>query len=209
MACGACIVSTNVGGIPHLVQHESEALLVDPGRTRPDGRAPSSAYSPIVPWPPVSPGRPRQSRILDWSAVLPQWTGLLKSVARPTDPIYISSEEEHLPMQWKSAPRPPSPQTPSTTTTKNDHDTLLNSPQRLCVSASKPRGRSLRCLGDLRISAVKGVLATPDSPRSPFSLPSNPAQPREPFVFPHVLTPLRQIHTRVLRVSSAISASPR
>ena len=39
MACGACIVSTNVGGIPHLVQQERDALLVDPGRSRTDGAA--------------------------------------------------------------------------------------------------------------------------------------------------------------------------
>src|SRR5690606_12202159 len=30
MACGLCIVSTNVGGIPYLLEHELDALLVPP-----------------------------------------------------------------------------------------------------------------------------------------------------------------------------------
>jgi len=30
MACGLCIVSTNVGGIPYLLKHEEDALLVPP-----------------------------------------------------------------------------------------------------------------------------------------------------------------------------------
>src|SRR5262249_6851279 len=31
MACGLCIVSTNVGGIPYLLEHEHDALLVPSG----------------------------------------------------------------------------------------------------------------------------------------------------------------------------------
>jgi glycosyltransferase involved in cell wall biosynthesis len=31
MACGLCVVSTNVGGIPYLLRHGQEALLVPPG----------------------------------------------------------------------------------------------------------------------------------------------------------------------------------
>lgn len=32
MACGLCIVSTNVGGIPFLLNHEQDAILVDPDK---------------------------------------------------------------------------------------------------------------------------------------------------------------------------------
>src|SRR6185436_16069131 len=30
MACGLCVVNTNVGGLPYLLEHEEDALLVPP-----------------------------------------------------------------------------------------------------------------------------------------------------------------------------------
>jgi glycosyltransferase involved in cell wall biosynthesis len=81
MACGLCIVSTNVGGIPYLLEHERDALLVPPG----DPIAMAGSIRRIL----VEPGLAhrlslnarRKAETFDWSNILPQWEHLLSSIA--------------------------------------------------------------------------------------------------------------------------------
>jgi glycosyltransferase involved in cell wall biosynthesis len=80
MACGLCIVSTNVGGMPYLVDHEKDGLLVAPG----DARAMASAIRRILTEPGLAERLSRNARKkaerFDWSIILPEWERLLRRV---------------------------------------------------------------------------------------------------------------------------------
>jgi glycosyltransferase involved in cell wall biosynthesis len=82
MACGLCIVSTNVGGIPHLLENEHDALLVPPD----DPQAMSMAIRRILEEPGLarrlSANARRKAEIFDWDVILPQWEALLESANR-------------------------------------------------------------------------------------------------------------------------------
>jgi glycosyltransferase involved in cell wall biosynthesis len=92
MACGLCIVSTNVGGIPFLLQHERNALLVDQN----DPAAMSAAVRRILAEPELAERLSRNARQdaerFDWSAVIPRWDALLHSVARFGESAYLPAE---------------------------------------------------------------------------------------------------------------------
>lgn len=81
MACGLCIVSTNVGGIPYLLEHEKDALLVPPR----DPEAMAAAVRRVLEEPGLAERLSRSARAkvkqFDWQVILPQWDGLLRSVA--------------------------------------------------------------------------------------------------------------------------------
>lgn len=81
MACGLCVVSTNVGGIPYLLKHEHTALLIPPD----DPEAMAAAVRRLLTEPGLAArlsqnGR-REAEQFDWSLVLPHWDSLLKDVA--------------------------------------------------------------------------------------------------------------------------------
>lgn len=82
MACGLCVVSTNVGGIPYLLQHEHDALLVRPNNPA----AMAAAVSRLLTKPSLAEQLSRNARRkaeqFDWSHVLPQWDALLTAVAK-------------------------------------------------------------------------------------------------------------------------------
>jgi glycosyltransferase involved in cell wall biosynthesis len=82
MAAGLCIVSTNVGGIPYLLEHEQDALLVPPR----DEEAMARAVVRILTEPGLAARLSRNARAkaeqLDWAVILPKWEQLLASVAR-------------------------------------------------------------------------------------------------------------------------------
>jgi glycosyltransferase involved in cell wall biosynthesis len=77
MACGLCVISTNVGGIPYLLEHEYDAILVPPN----DPDAMAAAVRRVL----TEPGLAKRLSInarqkaeqFDWSAFLPQWTALV------------------------------------------------------------------------------------------------------------------------------------
>lgn len=77
MACGLCIVSTDVGGIPKLLQHERDSLLVPPD----DPEAMAAAVRRILTEPGLAEALSRNARRkaeqFDWSVLLPQWRDLL------------------------------------------------------------------------------------------------------------------------------------
>ena len=80
MACGLCVVSTNVGGIPYLLKHEKDALLVPPN----DPEAMAAAVRRTLTEPGLaarlSENARRKAEQFDWSIVLPQWEKLLMEV---------------------------------------------------------------------------------------------------------------------------------
>jgi glycosyltransferase involved in cell wall biosynthesis len=82
MAAGLCIVSTNVGGIPYLLEHERDALLVPPR----DTDAMARAVRRVLQEPGLAARLSRNARAkaetLDWAVVLPQWEELFTALAR-------------------------------------------------------------------------------------------------------------------------------
>lgn len=80
MAAGLCVVSTSVGGIPFLLQHEENALLVPPR----DPDAMSTAVERLLADPALaaklSEGGHRLARECDWQIVLSQWENIFRSL---------------------------------------------------------------------------------------------------------------------------------
>lgn len=81
MACGLCVVSTNVGGLTYLVEDGADALLVPPA----DEEAMTAAVRRILKDPGLagrlsSAGRAKVERF-DWAAVLPEWLKVLGALA--------------------------------------------------------------------------------------------------------------------------------
>jgi len=80
MACGLCIVSTNVGGIPYLLEHEKNALLVPPD----DPDAMAEAVFRLLTEPGLSARLSNNARRkiekFDWSVVLQKWETLFYQV---------------------------------------------------------------------------------------------------------------------------------
>ena len=85
MACGVCVVSTNVGGIPYLLDHEHDALLVPSD----DPVAMATAIRRLLCEPRLSERLSRNARQkvkqFDWSVIFPQWEELLASIISRTE----------------------------------------------------------------------------------------------------------------------------
>jgi L-malate glycosyltransferase len=81
MACGACVVSTRIGGVPHLVRDGADGLLIEPRNSE----AMAAAVDRLLSTPALAASLSRAARSktekFDWSLVLPQWQDLLSSVA--------------------------------------------------------------------------------------------------------------------------------
>lgn len=83
MAAGLCVVSTSVGGLPYLLEHERSALLVPPR----DAAAMARAVERVLAEPGLaerlSRGGHARAGQNDWPRVLDQWTDMLTTaVAR-------------------------------------------------------------------------------------------------------------------------------
>jgi len=80
MACGLCVVSTNVGGILYLLEDEQDALLVPPN----DSKAMADAVERILTEPglaeKLSLNARKKAEGFDWQVVLPQWEALFTEV---------------------------------------------------------------------------------------------------------------------------------
>jgi glycosyltransferase involved in cell wall biosynthesis len=80
MACGLPVVSTNVGGIPYLLEDGKTALLVPPA----DVEAMSNAVGRLWREPELAVSLARhgleQVKAHDWAVVLPRWESLLESL---------------------------------------------------------------------------------------------------------------------------------
>lgn len=82
LACGLCVVSTNAGGVPFLLTHGEDSLLVRPG----DAAAMQNAVLRLLAEPDlcgrISEAAREKAVQFDWNRVLPQWVGLIREVAR-------------------------------------------------------------------------------------------------------------------------------
>lgn len=85
MACGLCIVSTDVGGVPHLVRDGEEALLVPAG----DAAATAGALRRLMEEPALaerlSGNARKKAEGFDWSAVFPAWEAVLQGLRIPSE----------------------------------------------------------------------------------------------------------------------------
>ncbi|HEX8118389.1 MAG TPA: glycosyltransferase family 4 protein, partial [Pyrinomonadaceae bacterium] len=81
LATGLCVVSTNVGGVPHLLEDGRDALLVPPR----DAGAMAAAVRRLLKDAALAERLSRAGLMkaagFDWSRVFPQWEELLASVA--------------------------------------------------------------------------------------------------------------------------------
>jgi glycosyltransferase involved in cell wall biosynthesis len=84
MACGLCIVSTNVGGLPFLLEHEKDALLVPPN----DAAAMAAAVKRVLTEEGLAERLSRNARKkaagLDWVEIMPLWHGLFQNLTSLT-----------------------------------------------------------------------------------------------------------------------------
>ncbi|MFC1878370.1 glycosyltransferase family 4 protein [Chloroflexota bacterium] len=84
MACGLCVVSTQVGGLPYLLEHEKDSLLVPAN----DPAAMSSAVRRLLGTPNLSVSISQNARLkaegLDWGTVFPLWQDLITEVNEQT-----------------------------------------------------------------------------------------------------------------------------
>jgi glycosyltransferase involved in cell wall biosynthesis len=82
MACGLCVVSTNVGGLPYLLENEHDALLVPPN----DAEAMAAAVRRILTEPGLAQRLSFNARQKvenwDWSRLLPRWEELFRTIAK-------------------------------------------------------------------------------------------------------------------------------
>jgi glycosyltransferase involved in cell wall biosynthesis len=80
-ASGLCVVSTNVGGLSHLLTHGRDALLVPPR----DPAAMAAAVRDVIASPSLaaalSAGARESVERFDWQRVLPRWEALLAEIA--------------------------------------------------------------------------------------------------------------------------------
>ena len=81
MACGLCVVTTSVGGIPHLIEDGRSGLLVPPD----DAAAMAGAVRRVLTTEGLARRLSEDGRRIaersDWSKVLPQWESILGRLA--------------------------------------------------------------------------------------------------------------------------------
>jgi glycosyltransferase involved in cell wall biosynthesis len=86
MACGLCVISTKVGGIPYLLENERNALLVPPG----DERAMAEGVLRILREPGLAGQLSKNARLkaetYDYSRIIPKWEELFRRAASISDP---------------------------------------------------------------------------------------------------------------------------
>jgi glycosyltransferase involved in cell wall biosynthesis len=84
MACGLCVVSSNAGGLPYLLDDGNDSLLVPPD----DAAAMAEAIRRLLHDGDLAARLSQQARrkaeTFDWTAILPQWESLLREVAGHT-----------------------------------------------------------------------------------------------------------------------------
>jgi glycosyltransferase involved in cell wall biosynthesis len=82
MACGLLVISTNVGGIPYLLQDGHDALLVPPNDAQAMAQAVRRVLTTCELAERLSDNARRKTEQMDWSVILPEWEKLLLDVQR-------------------------------------------------------------------------------------------------------------------------------
>lgn len=84
MACGLCVVSTKVGGIPYLLTHRRDSLLIEPD----NAQQMASEILRLLITPELANTISRNARAkvenYDWSLILPEWLKLFRQLAETT-----------------------------------------------------------------------------------------------------------------------------
>ncbi len=80
MACGLCVVSTNVGGLPYLLRDGENALLVPPNSPEAMAAAVRRVFTERGLAERLSRNARTKATLHDWAVVLPQWEELLSSL---------------------------------------------------------------------------------------------------------------------------------
>ena len=80
MACGLCVVSTNVGGLPYLLRDGKDALLVPPNSPEAMAAAVQRVFTERGLAERLSRNARAKATLYDWTVVLPQWEELLSSL---------------------------------------------------------------------------------------------------------------------------------
>jgi glycosyltransferase involved in cell wall biosynthesis len=82
LASGLCVISTNVGGVPYLLDDGQDSLLVPPN----DLDTMTAAVRRVLSEPGVAAQLSCNARAkaeqFDWSVVLPRWDKLLSEIAQ-------------------------------------------------------------------------------------------------------------------------------
>lgn len=78
MACGLCIVSTDVGGIPHLLTHQDDSLLAPPRNAESLANAVCRYLSEPTFAMSMSTNARSRAEQFDWSNTLPLWQSVLR-----------------------------------------------------------------------------------------------------------------------------------
>ena len=81
MACGLCVVSTNVGGIPDLVDDGRDGILVPPADPAAMTNAVRRVLANTALAARLSGNARRKAELCDWSVLLPKWERLLREAA--------------------------------------------------------------------------------------------------------------------------------
>ncbi|GAA4451843.1 glycosyltransferase family 4 protein [Novipirellula rosea] len=81
MACGLCVVSTDVGGMPDLVDHNQNALLVPPDDTAAMGTAVRRVLNEDGLAGKLSQNAHAFASQFDWPAILPKWVRLFETLS--------------------------------------------------------------------------------------------------------------------------------
>ncbi|HSN26701.1 MAG TPA: glycosyltransferase, partial [Kofleriaceae bacterium] len=81
-ACGLCVITTSVGGIPDMLHHERDALLVEAG----DAAGMARMVDRVLAEPALAAQLSRAGHELamasDWSLVLERWEQMFEVVCR-------------------------------------------------------------------------------------------------------------------------------
>jgi glycosyltransferase involved in cell wall biosynthesis len=96
MACGLCIVSTNVGGLPYLVDHGREGLLLPPN----DVDAMAVAIHRIMTEQGLAGSLSRNARSkaenFSWEKILPVWMDLFNNIQSHKNKVRSSRHESNI-----------------------------------------------------------------------------------------------------------------
>jgi glycosyltransferase involved in cell wall biosynthesis len=82
MACGMCVVSTNVGGIPYLVKNNTNAILVEPDDADEMAMAVQRCLMDQVLASSLSQCARETVEAYDWPVILPKWRSILADSRR-------------------------------------------------------------------------------------------------------------------------------
>jgi len=82
MACGLCVINTNVGGIPYMLRNEHDALLVAPNNAREMATAIRRVLCDPGLAARLSFNARREVEQFDWSAIFPSWQKIFLQLLR-------------------------------------------------------------------------------------------------------------------------------